>query len=244
MGALHDRVAIVTGASRGVGRATAVLLAREGAKVVCTARTTPLLEEVAAAIAGAGGTALVAPGDASREEDVARVVGLARATWGRVDILVNNAGIGILGPLQGARTEDFDRTMAANVRSVFLYSRAVIPEMVAQGGGSIINVASISGIKAFANVGVYCASKFAVVGLTRSMDLELREHNIKVTAICPAGIDTDWAIGTGLYRDEVAKLDRLRPETVAETILFAATQPANARVTELIVYPMSEEGHQ
>ncbi len=244
MGALRDQVAIVTGSSKGVGRATAVLLAREGARVVCTARTAPLLEEVAEQITRAGGTSLVAPGDASREEDVARVVGLTREAWGRVDILVNNAGIGILGPLQDARTEDFDLTMAANVRSVFLYSRAVIPGMIAQGGGSIINVASISGIKAFANVGVYCASKFAVVGLTRSMDLELREHNVKVTAICPAGIDTDWAIGTGLDRDEVAKLDRLKPETVAESILFAATQPANARVTELIVYPMREEGHQ
>ena len=241
---LRGQVGIVTGASRGVGRATAVLLAREGVRVVCTARSAGQLEEVGAEIKAAGGTALVVPGDAAREEDVARVVDRARNEWGRVDILVNNAGIGILGPLQDASAEDFDLTMAANVRSVFLYSRAVIPGMISQGGGSIINVASISGIKAFANVGVYCASKFAVVGLTRSMDLELREHNVKVTAICPAGIDTDWAIGTGLDRDEVAKLDRLRPETVAETILFAATQPANARVTELIVYPMSEEGHQ
>jgi NAD(P)-dependent dehydrogenase (short-subunit alcohol dehydrogenase family) len=241
---VSGRVAIVTGASRGIGRATALRLARRGANVVTTARSAAPLDELAAAIAGAGGSCLPVPGDASDEHDVQRTIDEAIRAFKRIDILVNNAGIGILGPLKDASVADFDQTMAANVRSVFLFSRAVITRMIAQGGGAIVNVASLAGIAAFPNTSLYNASKFAAVGMTRAMDRELREHNIKVTAICPAGVETDWAMGTGLTREQVAGLDRLSPDTVAEAILFALTQPANARVAELIVYPMSEDGHQ
>ena len=214
------RVAIVTGASRGIGRATALLLASHGARVVTTARSAALLNELAAAIARTGGFCLAVPGDASEEHDVDRTIEETIRVFGRIDILVNNAGIGILGPLKDASVVDFDRTIAANVRSVFLFSRAVIPRMIAQGGGAIVNVASIAGIVAFPKTSLYNASKFAVVGMTRAMDRELREHNIKVTAICPAGVETDWAIGTGLTREQVAGLDRLDPDTVAEAIVY------------------------
>lgn len=244
MSELSGRVAVVTGASRGIGRATALELARLGATVVTMARSAEPLADLSAEIRAIGSDTLAIPADAAVADDVTRVVETAVAQFGRIDILVNNAGIGILGPLSQTTVEDFDRQIATNVRSVFLFCRAVIPVMEQQGGGSIVNVASISGLKGFANASVYCATKFATIGLSRSLDIELRERNIKVTAICPAGVSTDWAIGTGLTREDVADLDRLRPETIAEAIRYVVTQPANTRVTELVIYPMIEQGHQ
>jgi NAD(P)-dependent dehydrogenase (short-subunit alcohol dehydrogenase family) len=237
-------VALVTGASRGIGRATAVLLAKAGMRVVATARSEDDLKSLRGEIEGAGGTVTIAPGDATCQSDVERVVATAMNAYGRIDVLVNNAGIGILGRLVDTPVEDFDRQVAANLRSVFLYSRLTVPHLIAGGGGNLVNIASISGLKGFAGASTYVATKFAVIGLSRSLDIELGPLGVKVTAICPAGVDTDWAIGTGLKREDVAKVDRLRPETIAEAVLYAIAQPANARVTELVIYPMSEGGHQ
>ncbi|MCL4458713.1 MAG: SDR family oxidoreductase [Chloroflexi bacterium] len=241
---LQDQVAIVTGASKGIGRAISLSLAREGAAVVCMARTKSKLDELMEQIRSFGGMAMPIPGDVTVEADVERVVSETLREFGKVDILVNNAGIGILALLGDLSTKDYDLTMDTHMKGTFLFSRAVVKSMIAQHNGYIVNIASISGLKGFARASVYCASKFAVIGFSRSLDLELREHNIKVCAICPAGVDTDWAIGTGLEKEQVAGLDRLKPETIADAVLFAVTQPKNSRVTEIIVYPMVEEGHQ
>ncbi|MFC0528998.1 SDR family oxidoreductase [Phytohabitans kaempferiae] len=241
---LDGRVAIVTGASRGIGRETAILLAAQGAHVVLTARKQAELDDVVAKIQAAGGAASAVPGDASSPTDVTRVVEHARAVPGRLDILVNNAGVGILGPLAAMSVEDFDTQMAINVRSVFLYTRALIPILEKLGGGNIVNVASISGLAGFAGASAYSATKWATVGLSRGLDKELSPKGIKVTAVCPAGVDTTWAFNTGIDPAEVANVERLKPQTVAESIAFAINQPANARLTELVVYPMSENGHQ
>ncbi len=241
MPGLENQIALVTGASRGIGKATVAALIAEGAKVIATARSADALAGLADQF---GESVVVVPGDASSEADVDRVVKAGLDAFGRIDILVNNAGIGILGPLAETSIEDFDRQVATNVRSVFLYCHAVIPVLEAQGGGKIVNIASISGLKGFGGASVYVATKFATIGLSRSLDIELREKNIKVTAICPAGVDTDWAIGTGLTREGVAGLDRLAPSTIADAVVYAVKQPANARVTELVIYPMIEQGHQ
>jgi NADP-dependent 3-hydroxy acid dehydrogenase YdfG len=244
MSKITDRVAVVTGASRGVGRATAILLAKAGARVVATARSEDNLKSLRSEIESASGVVTIVPGDATCITDVERVVATAINIYGQINILVNNAGIGILGRLVDTSLEDFDRQVAANLRSVFLYSRLTVPHLIAAGGGNLVNIASISGLKGFAGASTYVATKFAAIGFSRSLDIELGPLGIKVTAICPAGVDTDWAIGTGLTREDVAKVDRLRPETIADAVLYAISQPANARITELVVYPMSEGGHQ
>lgn len=241
MPSLEKQIALVTGASRGVGRATVAAMVAEGAKVIATARS---VDGLAALSEQYGESIVVVPGDAANEGDVERVVQTGLDAFGKIDILVNNAGIGILGPLAEASVADFDRQVATNFRSVFLFCRALIPILESQGGGNIVNIASITGLKGFGGASVYAATKFATVGLSRSLDIELREKNIKVTAICPAGIETTWAFGTGLSREAVAGLDRLSPSTVADAVIYAVRQPANARVVELVIYPMSEEGHQ
>jgi NAD(P)-dependent dehydrogenase (short-subunit alcohol dehydrogenase family) len=244
MPSLSNRVAIVTGASRGIGRATAIALASEGAHVIVSARTKTDLDKVVDEIREAGGQATAVVGDASNENDVKRVVDAAISTRGTLDVLVNNAGVGILGAIDQTSIQDFDVQFASNVRSVFLFTRAVVPILKTNGGGNIVNVASISGLKGFAGASVYAASKFATIGMSRSLDIELREDQIKVTAICPAGVDTEWAMGTGLTKEAVADVERLDPSTIADAVLYVLKQPANARVTELVVYPMSETGHQ
>jgi 3-oxoacyl-[acyl-carrier protein] reductase len=244
MSKITDRVAVVTGASRGIGRATAILLAKAGARVVATARSEDNLKSLRSEIESSSGVVTIVPGDATCITDVERVVATAINIHGQINILVNNAGIGILGRLVDTSVEDFDRQVAANLRSVFLFSRLTVPHLIAAGGGNLVNIASISGIKGFAGASTYVATKFAAIGFSRSLDIELGPLGIKVTAICPAGVDTDWAIGTGLTREDVAKVDRLRPETIADAVLYAISQPANTRITELVVYPMSEGGHQ
>ena len=241
---LSGRVAIVTGASRGIGRETARLLASQGAHVVATARTGAELDDLVSTIEADGGNASAFVGDVSVEEDVTALVDHAGSLPGRLDILVNNAGIGILGPLAEMSVADFDKQMAVNVRSVFLCTRAIVPALERLGGGNVVNVASITGLAGFAGASAYSATKWATVGMSRGLDKELSPKGIKVTAVCPAGVDTTWAFNTGIDPDEVASVERLSPRTVAEAIVFAINQPANARLTELVVYPMSENGHQ
>ncbi len=241
MPSVENKVALVTGASRGIGRATVAALVAEGVKVIATARS---VDQLAALSQQYGDALVVVPGDAANEGDVERVIRTGIDAFGKIDILVNNAGIGILGLLAETSVADFDRQVATNFRSVFLYCRAVIPILESHGGGNIVNIASITGLKGFGGASVYAATKFATVGLSRSLDIELRERNIKVTAICPAGVETTWAFGTGLTSEAVAGLDRLNPDTIADAVIYAVKQPANARVVELVIYPMSEEGHQ
>src|SRR5580704_3327232 len=173
MSKITDRVALVTGASRGIGRATAILLAKAGARVVATARSEDNLKSLRSEIESASGVVTIVPGDATCITDVERVVATAINIYGQINILVNNAGIGILGRLVDTSLEDFDRQVAANLRSVFLYSRLTVPHLIAAGGGNLVNIASISGLKGFAGASTYVATKFAAIGFSRSLDIEL-----------------------------------------------------------------------
>jgi 3-oxoacyl-[acyl-carrier protein] reductase len=241
---LKGKVAVVTGASRGIGRATALALAREEAHVVVTARTRSDLEELAREIELLGVQGLAVPADVSQEEDVERLKEKTLSAFDQVDILVNNAGVGKVGD-QGSlhllSVQDYDWMMNTNMRSSFLCTKAFLPEMLERREGWIVFVASVAGLKALAkHQTVYCASKFAQVGFAQALDYEVRESGIKVSVIAPGGVKTDFAIGTGRTAG-APRLDKfMAPEDIAGAVVFAVTQPPKVRVFMIGMRPMIE----
>ncbi len=239
-GRLEGKVALVTGASRGIGRATALALAREGAHLVVTARTQPKLEEVAQKVEALGGRALAVPADVSREEDVERLKEKALESFGQVDILVNNVGVAKYGSVDSLSPQDYDWMMDTNVRSSFLCTRAFLPAMLERQEGWIVFVASVAGMRGLANKSVYCASKFAQIGFAQSLDYEVRERGIKVSVVAPGGVNTEFAYGTGRTPGAPRLKHYLDPEDVAEAVIFALTQPPRSRVFLVGMRPMYE----
>lgn len=237
---LADKVALITGAGRGIGRAIALAFAREGARVVVTSRTGEELDQVVAQVQAMGGQGLAVPGDATQEADVLRVVGAALAAYGRIDILVNNAGIAYYKPLVETSAEEYDAMMDTNMRSTFLYTRHVVPHMMERRQGIIILVSSMAGVRGFANEAVYCATKHAQMGFAAALDKELRPYNIKVGTLNPGGVNTTFAIGTGRTAGDPRIAAMLDPETVAEAAVLMASVPEKARVMQIWMRPMSE----
>ncbi len=190
---LEGRVAIVTGASRGIGRAVAASLAEDGASVVVSGRDAARVEMVAKELEALGVPVLAVPGDVSRREDVERVVGRARERFGRIDILVNNAGIIRDALLVRMKDEDWDEVLNVNLRGAFLMTRAAAKVMIRQKGGRIINITSAAGTMGNAGQANYSAAKAGLIGLTRSAARELAHWGILVNAVAPGLIDTDMA---------------------------------------------------
>lgn len=239
-GSLAGKVAVVTGASSGIGAASARALADAGALVVLTARRLERLEALANELHGKGPEPLIVAGDA-REESTARgVVDAAMSAAGRIDILLNNAGMGIYKKLVDTSAEDYDEMMDTNMRSTFLFTRHVAPVMIAQGSGTILMLSSMAGIYGFPGEAVYCSTKFAQVGFTQALDKELRPHGIKVGAICPGGVKTEFAIGRGRTEEGVAQSGMLEASDVAAAVLLACTQSAGSRIIEIQMRPMVE----
>lgn len=231
---LEGKVAIVTGASSGIGRAIAMGFAQKGAHVALAARRKRLLKELAAEINGSGGLALPLQTDVCADEQVAAMVDATLGKFGRIDILVNSAGIGIFALLDKLTIEDWDKVIRTNLRGTFLCCKSVADAMKAQGGGHIINIASIAAVEGFPKGSAYCASKFGVLGLTKCLSIELRPHNIKVSAICPSLVDTPF------YDRVKKKLPRrlmLRPEQVADLALYLVSQQDGALIEELVIKP-------
>jgi short-subunit dehydrogenase len=185
-------VAVVTGASSGIGRATAERLAAEGVRVALGARRADRLEEVADGIRRMGGTTLALPTDVTRPEDVERLVGEAAATFGRLDILVNNAGLGYFGPVESTPAAEARHLFDVNVMGTLHGIQAAVPVMRRQGGGHIINVSSIVGKRATPGNGVYSATKFAQIALSESLRLELQSAKIRVSVVCPVSTVTEF----------------------------------------------------
>ena len=237
---LRDKVAVVTGASRGIGEATALTLAQAGANVVVAARSADELAGLAERVERMGVGALAVPADVSQEADVARLRAAALERFGAVDILVNNAGVGKYGPLSSLTAADYDWMMNTNMRSSFLCTAAFLPDMLARRQGWLVFIASVAGLKGLPNESVYCATKFAQMGFAQALDYETREHGVKVSVIAPGGVGTHFAFGTGRTPGDPALDAMLDAEDVAEAVLFAVTQPAKARVFLIGMRPMAE----
>jgi NADP-dependent 3-hydroxy acid dehydrogenase YdfG len=237
---LSGKTALITGASAGIGWASALALAGEGANLVITARRPERLAELEEAVQKAGGRAVSLVGDAIEEETARRAVDLAVQTFGSLDILINNVGVGNYKNLVDTRVEDYDEMMDTNMRSTFLFTRYAVPAMISQGSGTILLISSMAGIYGFPGEAVYCATKFAQVGFAQALDKELRSHGIKVGAICPGGVKTEFALGKGRTEESVAASEMLDPEDVAGVVLMACTQSPRSRIIEVQMRTMAE----
>jgi NAD(P)-dependent dehydrogenase (short-subunit alcohol dehydrogenase family) len=238
MNALAGKVVLVTGAASGIGRATALLFAREGAAVALFDRDETGGAAVARAIETERGRAFFAPGDVTRDADCSRAVDETDARFGGLHVLFNNAGIIRRASLPETSEEDWDRVMQVNVKSIFLLSRRAIPVMERAGGGVIINTASNWGLVGGARAAVYCASKGAVVILTKAMALDHGAHNIRVNCICPGDTDTPMLRSEAVMLGE--PVDRFmqesaqvplrrvaRPEDIAQAALYLASDASS-----------------
>ncbi len=224
------RVAIVTGASRGIGSAIARVLAAKGWKLVLAARNAQDLE----ALAGELPEAIALPTDVTRPDEVQRLVDAAQKRWGRVDALVNNAGMTHVSRFEEISPEVFDQLMAVNVKGPFLCTRAVLPLMRAQGSGEILNVVSVAAKRVFPEWSVYCASKFALDGMGKALAEELKGTGIRVGALYPGATDSPlWDV----VGPDIPRGGMMRPEAVAEAVAFMLDQPASARISELVLDP-------
>src|SRR4051794_9926375 len=237
---LKDKIALVTGASRGIGYASCLALAKEGATIVGTARTGKDLEALEKAVAGAGGKAKTFACDVTKSAEVAACVKQAIADFGRIDILVNNAGMGGYRPFLDWTEDDYDKIMETNAKSTWLFCKEAIPHMLKQGGGNIVNVSSVAGLQGYPNEGIYCMSKFAQVALSQSLDREFYDKNIKVSLVCPGGVETHFAIGDGRSYDGANMKGFSTPEDVAEAVLLAVIPRGRSRVVNVILRPMNE----
>ncbi len=231
---LKDQVAIVTGAGRGIGRAVALAYAREGAAVALAARTTSELETVATQIKSRADRALVVPTDVTQEASVASLIEKVLSEFNKVDILVTAAGVASFAPLVDTKPEEWDRMLAVNLRGVFLSCRAVLPPMMKQRRGTIINIVSVAAKRAIPGGAAYAASKHAVLGLTQVLAEEMRLHGIRVGALCPGAVDTPlWdSVPNAPERSRM-----LRPEDVAEAALLMASLPPGASLEDLTLLP-------
>lgn len=229
---LEGKVALVTGASRGIGKAIAGTLGRMGAMLSLCARDPQKLKSVRRKLEAVGARVLDVPADVSRPDDIRSLVQTTERSLGPIEILVNNAGIGHFAPIQEASEADWDATLDTNLKAVFLLSKAVAPGMISRRGGHIINIASLAGKSAFAGGGVYCASKWGLLGLTQCVAEDLRPYGIRVSAICPGSVATDFSPHSG---KDPGKM--LQPEDVAHAVEMILTQAEQSFISEVLLRP-------
>ena len=229
MTTLTGRVALITGASKGIGAALAHLLAKDGVKLALISRS---------------GDDLGLPGVLARKCDVRDAAGLAAvaaetvAEFGQLDIVVANAGVGTYGPFADLSLEDLDEILDVNLKGTLYTVRAALPYLVNSDAGEIVTLSSEAGRRGFPGEAAYCASKFGQVGFTRAMDGELRELGIRCTNICPGGVATEFALGRG--RDAADLPGMMTAEDVAEVVHFVITRPRGMRILETALRPMTE----
>jgi NAD(P)-dependent dehydrogenase (short-subunit alcohol dehydrogenase family) len=237
---LANKVALITGASRGIGRASSLALANEGATVVGVARTKKDLDDLVHAIEARGGRAKGIVCDVTQSSDVRSCVKQSLGAFARIDILINNAGIGGYRPFLDWGEADYDRIMATNAKSTWLFSKEVLPHMLSQGGGNIVMLSSVAGLQGYPSEGIYCMSKSAQIALAQSLDREFYQKNIKVSLVCPGGVETDFAIGDGRKKGGANMSGFSTAEDVAEAVLLAVLPRERTRVVNVVLRPMNE----
>lgn len=229
---LDGKTAFITGAGRGIGRGIALAFAAEGCDIAAAARTEAQIVETAEAVRGLGRKALALPCDVAEGGDVHHAINQALDQLGKIDILVNNAGYACFKPFMELDEFEWRRTLDVNLTGAFLCIQAVLPSMIARRSGRIINISSVAGLKPIVNQSVYCASKYGLNGLTQELALELREHGIRVHAICPGGVDTQLAREAMPERE---KTNWLTPEDIAHTALYLAALSPRATTDTILV---------
>jgi len=229
---LERKVALVTGASRGIGFAIARSLGRMGTKVSICARDVERLERARGELERAGASVLAAPADISRPVEIEALVEKTTRSLGAIEILVNNAGIGYFGPFYQAEEANWDKQLDTNLKAVFLLSKAVAPGMMERRDGHIINIASLAGKNSFAGGAIYCASKWGLVGLTECMAEDLRPFGIRVSVICPGSVETEFSPHAG---KDPRKM--LQPEDIAHAVEMLVTQAPQSFISEVLIRP-------
>jgi NADP-dependent 3-hydroxy acid dehydrogenase YdfG len=241
---IKDKVIVITGASSGIGEATAILLAERGAKVVLGARRPDKLKALADRITAAGGEAVYASTDVTKRDDVQKLIGMALEQYGQIDVLVNNAGIGPISPLDDLRIEEWEQMIDINIKGVLYGIAAALPVFRKQGFGHFVNTASTAGLITMPNMAVYSGTKFAVRAISEGLRQEAGEK-LRVTIISPGFVQTDFvetvsnpAVKAKLIetRDRMA----LPPEAIARAITYAIEQPPGVDVGEIVVRPTAQ----
>jgi 3-oxoacyl-[acyl-carrier protein] reductase len=230
--ALKDKVAIVTGSSRGIGRSIALMLASYGAKVVLAARDLSNLQTLQAEIKNLGTEAMCIPTDMSQESDIQNLVSQTIESFGRLDIVVNNAGLGIYDSVEKTSTETWDKLLSVNARGPFILCREAIPYLRQQPRSFIVNVSSVVGVRGYANQAAYTASKHALMGFSKALAKEVQPDGIRVHVLLPGGVDTNML---SLARPDLDKSVLMKPEEIAEVVLFLVTREGNATIDELLI---------
>ncbi|MBT2682389.1 SDR family oxidoreductase [Bacillus sp. ISL-37] len=244
MSAIKNKVVIITGASSGIGRATAVKLASEGAKIVLAARREERLQELAEEIQSLGGTAVYKVTDVTSLEEVQNLAGFTLDHFGQIDVLFNNAGIMPLSYMKNNRVEEWDQMIDVNIKGVLHGVSAVLPHMLEKNSGHIITTSSVAGHGIFPSGTVYCATKFAARVIMEGLNKELTKSNIRTTTISPGVVDTEL---TDLIIDpevrpifENPELPSIKSEDIANAVFYALSQPSSVAVNEIIIRPTNQ----
>jgi 3-oxoacyl-[acyl-carrier protein] reductase len=234
---LTKHVALVTGSSRGIGKAIALKLASIGSSIAACGRDANALAQTERELNELGVATLAKIADVTKAQDVSALVDATQQKLGPITVLVNNAGMGLFGPAHEKSEEEWDRLMNTNLKSVFLVSKAVAPSMIQRKAGDIVNISSLAGKNTFAGGGIYCASKWGLMGLTGCMAEDLRSFGIRVTAICPGSVATEFA---GRGPKDAFKV--LTAQDVAHAVAMVLLQGPQSFISEVDLRPLAKPG--
>ncbi len=244
---IKQKSVLVTGASAGIGLATARAFASEGCRLILAARRIEKIKKLAGELTAEYGIDVLALQlDVKDRNAVFSAIGSLPEEWKKIDILVNNAGLGKgLSPIHEGDVDGWEEMIDTNVKGLLYVTKAVVPGMIANGGGHIINLGSVAGREVYPNGNVYCATKFSVFALSKALRLELYDKNIRTTTIDPGMVETEFSVvrfnGDVERANNVYKgFSPLKPEDIAETIVFCATRPPHVNITEMVIYPTEQ----